>query len=60
MKQLIIAAVMMITGLSVHGRDQETKNGNNIRFYDQNHFLIEGIAFADSVRESPYDGFRFP
>ncbi|HNR41573.1 MAG TPA: SGNH/GDSL hydrolase family protein [Bacteroidales bacterium] len=58
MKQLIIAAVMMITGLSVHGRDQETKNGNNIRFYDQNHFLIEGIAFADSVRESPYD--RFP
>lgn len=58
MKILIITVIMTITGLSANCRDQEAKNGNNIRFYDQNHFLIEGTAFADSVRESPYD--RFP
>jgi GDSL-like Lipase/Acylhydrolase family/N-terminus of Esterase_SGNH_hydro-type len=36
----------------------QSQKKQNIRFYGKDSFLIEGIAFTDSARESPYD--RFP
>ena len=34
---------------------KESIKDSNISYYGRKHFLIEGTAIADSLKESPYD-----
>ena len=49
--------LIIISGLSLTGFSQEKEitKDNNISYYGRKHFLIEGTAIADSLKESPYD-----
>ena len=49
---LIIISGFSLTGFS---QEKEITKDNNISFYGRKHFLIEGTAIADSLKESPYD-----
>ena len=49
---LIIISGFSLTGFS---QEKEITKDNNISYYGRKHFLIEGTAIADSLKESPYD-----
>ena len=54
MKNLLL---FILSGFSVlvFSQEKEITKDNNISFYGREHFLIEGTAIADSLKESPYD-----
>ena len=54
MKRLLL---FIISGFSVLAFSQETEiiKETNITYFGREHFLIEGTAMADSLKESPYD-----
>lgn len=54
MKYLLL---FIISGFYVGGfsQEKESTKDNNISYYGRKHFLIEGTAIADSLKESPYD-----
>ena len=49
--------LFIISGFSVltFSQEKEITKDNNISYYGRKHFLIEGTAIADSLKESPYD-----
>jgi hypothetical protein len=49
--------LFIISGFSVltFSQEKEITEDNNISYYGRKHFLIEGTAIADSLKESPYD-----
>ena len=49
--------LFIISGFSVltFSQEKEITKDNNISYYGREHFLIEGTAIADSLKESPYD-----
>ena len=49
--------LFIISGFSVLAFSQETEiiKETNITYFGREHFLIEGTAIADSLKESPYD-----
>lgn len=58
MKKTCILMVMLLS-ISFYSFSQETtKEQAKTKYYGKEYFLIEGTAFADSVKESPFD--RFP
>lgn len=58
MKKTASAIFLMIISLSARGQVQDDKAVIKAKYYDHNHFLIEGTTFTDSVKLSLYD--RFP
>ena len=54
MKYLLL---FMISECSTVGFSQEKESikDSNISYYGRKHFLIEGMAIANSLKESPYD-----
>lgn len=54
MKYLLL---FIISGFYVGGfsQEKESTKDNNISYYGRKHFLIEGTAIADTLKESPYD-----
>jgi hypothetical protein len=49
--------LFVISGFSIvsFSQEKESTKDNNISYYGRKHFLIEGTAIADSLKESPYD-----
>jgi hypothetical protein len=49
--------LFIISGLSVltFSQEKESTKDINISYFGREHFLIEGTAIADSLKESPYD-----
>jgi hypothetical protein len=41
--------------LQTFSQDKTINNESNVSYYGRDHFLIEGTAVADSLKESPYD-----
>jgi hypothetical protein len=48
---------VLISSVSLFSFSQEIdlSDETNVTFYGSEHFLIEGSAVADSLKESPYD-----
>ena len=49
---LILVTVFSLQSFS---QDKTINNESNVSYYGRDHFLIEGTAVADSLKESPYD-----
>jgi len=49
--------LILVTFFSLQSfsQDKTINNESNVSYYGRDHFLIEGTAVADSLKESPYD-----
>lgn len=48
--------ILLLLGISLSGYSQTLPGKNSdIKYYGRDYFLLEGTAFPDSVKESPYD-----
>lgn len=58
-KNRIHILMLLLFCISFHSISQEVSiEQKKVKYYDKDFFVIEGTAFADTVKESPYD--RFP
>jgi hypothetical protein len=56
-RNILITVLALLIRISL-ANNGIASQGSKPKYYDKNHFLIEGIALTDSARESVYD--RFP
>jgi len=55
MKRYILFLILAVIPTLIFSQKSQPAKGMAIRYFDHNSFLIEGIAFRDSVKESLYD-----
>ena len=55
MKYFLLVLISSFSVLSFSQQIETIKTDSTVIYYGREHFLIEGIAIADSLKESPYD-----
>lgn len=53
-KLISIIFIALFSFCQVYSQGQSIEEESNIRFFGRNYFLLEGTAFADDIKESPY------
>ena len=55
MKYFLLVLISSFSVLAFSQQIETIKTDSTVIYYGREHFLIEGIAIADSLKESPYD-----